>query len=411
MTTDGAARAYSYYVAALLMLVYTVNYLDRNVLVILAEPIKNELGLRDWQIGFLTGTSFAIFYAVLGLPIARLADRSHRVNICSVALVVWGGMTALCGAISSYTQLVLARIGVGVGEAGGSPPAVSLISDYFPPEQRATALGVYNLGVPFGMLLGFVVGGTINELYGWRTAFVVAGLPGVVLALLVKLTIREPRRHLPEPTDGGSMLADVRTLLKNDSYRGMVIGAAVFNVAAYGVSLWSPANMVRVFEIDTRAAGWTMGLVSGIGGALGSFFGGYVTDLLRRRSEKWLLLVPALAAALFFPLVVAGVMMPTVNLYAALLVVTYIVSFATHAPFWAVAQASVPAHKRALAAAFLLFSINLIGMGIGPQLAGILSDMAEPLFGQNRLRVVIPVLATLALPAAYILQRAAQSTR
>jgi MFS family permease len=408
---DTATRAYSYYVASLLMLVYTVNYLDRNVLVILAEPIKRELGLRDWQIGFLTGTSFAIFYAVLGLPIARLADRSHRVNICSVALIVWSGMTALCGVVTSYTQLVLARIGVGVGEAGGSPPAVSLISDYFPPEHRATALGVYNLGVPFGMLLGFVVGGTINELYGWRTAFIVAGVPGVVLALLVKFSIREPRRAVPDRKEAGSLLADVRALLQIKPYRAMVIGAAVFNVAAYGVSLWSPANMVRVFEIDSRAAGWAMGLVSGIGGALGSLLGGYVTDLLTRRNEKWLLLLPALAAAAFFPLVVVGVAMPTVNLYAALLVVTYIVSFATHAPFWAVAQSSVPAHKRALAAAFLLFSINLIGMGIGPQLAGILSDVAEPLFGQNRLRVVIPLLATLALPAAYILQRAAQSAR
>jgi len=191
----------------------------------------------------------------------------------------------------------------------------------------------------------------------------------------------------------------------------MVVGAAVFNVAAYGVSLWSPANMVRVFEMDTRSAGLTMGLVSGLGGALGSFLGGYVTDLLQRRDTKWLLSVPAAAAAAFFPLALIGVAMPTVNLYAALLVVTYIVSFATHAPFWAVAQSSVPPHKRALAAAFLLFSINLIGMGVGPQLAGILSDLAEPLLGRNRLRVVIPLLATLALPAAYILQRAARHTR
>src|SRR5262245_8853593 len=186
---NSSPAAYAHYVVGLLMLVYTVNYLDRNILVILAEPIKRELALRDWQIGFLTGTSFAIFYAVLGLPIARLADRSHRVNICAVALVVWGGMTALCGVVSSYLQLVLARIGVGVGEAGGSPPAVSIISDYFAAERRATALGIYNLGVPVGMLLGFVMGGLINDLYGWRTAFVVAGIPGVLLAVLLKLTV------------------------------------------------------------------------------------------------------------------------------------------------------------------------------------------------------------------------------
>jgi MFS family permease len=410
-TDSPASRAYTYYVAGLLMLVYTVNYLDRNVLVILAEPIKRELGLRDWQIGFLTGTSFAIFYAIMGLPIARLADRWHRVNICSIALIVWGGMTALCGAITSYGQLVLARIGVGVGEAGGSPPAVSLISDYFRAEHRATALGVYNLGVPFGMLLGFVVGGIINELYGWRTAFVVAGAPGVLLAVLVKLTVREPRRAPPEPSQNGSIVADIRMLLKIPLYRGMIVGATLFNVAAYGVSLWSPANMVRAFEIDTRTAGVTMGLVSGIGGALGSFLGGYVTDLLQRRDERWLLWVPAGAAAIFFPLVVIGVAMPTVNLYATLLVATYVVSFATHAPFWAVAQASVPPHRRAMAAAFLLFSTNLIGMGLGPQLAGILSDVMEPLFGQNRLRIVIPLLAIFALPAAFIFRRTAQYAR
>lgn len=400
-------RAYSYYVVVLLMLVYTVNYLDRNVLVILAEPIKRELGLRDWQIGFLTGTSFAVFYALLGLPIARLADRSNRVNICSVALVVWGGMTAVCGAVSSYLQLVLARIGVGVGEAGGSPPAVSIISDYFATNRRATALGIYNLGVPFGMLLGFVVGGVINELYGWRMAFIVAGLPGLALAVLVKLTIREPPRvvALNEIAARGSVLEDVRMLLRNKLYRGTMIGAAVFNVAAYGVSLWSPANMVRVFELDTRTAGIAMGLASGIGGGIGSFLGGFLSDRLQRRDRRWLYWVPAIAAAAFLPLVVAGVLMPTVSLYGAFLLCTYVVSFATHAPFWAVAQSTVPPHKRAIAAAFLLFLTNIIGMGLGPQLAGIMSDLAEPLFGQNRLRVVIPVLATLALPAAYLLFR------
>jgi MFS family permease len=387
------------------MLVYTVNYLDRNILVILAEPIKHELALRDWQIGFLTGTSFAIFYALLGLPIARLADRSHRVNICSIALVVWGGMTAACGAVSSYLQLVLARIGVGVGEAGGSPPAVSIISDYFPEQTRGTALGLYNLGVPFGMLLGFVVGGVVNDLYGWRTAFVVAGLPGIALAVLVKLTIREPARAPRDDAYAGSLLADARMLLENRLYRGTVIGAAVFNVAAYGVSLWSPANMVRAFELDTRTAGITMGIVSGLGGALGSFLGGFLSDRLQQRDARWLYWVPALAAAAFFPLALAGVLMPTVNLYAVLLAVTYVVSFATHAPFWAVAQSTVPAHKRAIAAAFLLFLINLIGMGLGPQIAGILSDLAEPFFGQQRLRVVIPLLATLALPAAWLLYR------
>jgi MFS family permease len=394
------------------MLVYTVNYLDRNILVILAEPIKRELALRDWQIGFLTGTSFAVFYAVLGLPIARLADRSHRVNICSIALLVWGGMTAACGVVSSYVQLVLARIGVGVGEAGGSPPAVSILSDYFAQERRATALGIYNLGVPFGMLLGFVVGGVINDLYGWRTAFVVAGLPGIALAVIVKLTVREPRRppRRDEKADTSSLLADIRTLMQNPQYRGMILGASVFNVAAYAVSLWSPANMMRAFELDTRAAGLTMGLVSGIGGALGSLLGGYVTDRLQRADAKWLLRVPAAAAAAFFPLVLAGVLMPSAGLYAALLFVTYVVSFATHAPFWAVSQTTVPPHKRAIAAAFYLFLTNLIGMGLGPQLAGILSDVAEPFFGQHRLRLVIPLLSMLAIPAAFMLFRAARHT-
>jgi len=409
---EAGRRAYSYYVAALLMLVYTANYLDRNILVILAEPIKRELALRDWQIGFLTGTSFAVFYALLGLPIARLADRSNRVNICSVALVVWAGMTAACGLVANYLQLVLARVGVGVGEAGGSPPAVSIISDYFPAQSRGTALGLYNLGVPFGMLLGFVVGGVINDLYGWRTAFIVAGLPGIALALLTKLTIREPVRVSPhgERACEGSLLADVRTLLQNRLYRGTVVGAAVFNVATYGVSLWSPANMMRAFELDTRSAGITMGIVSGLGGAAGSFLGGFISDRLQRRDVRWLFWVPALAAAAFFPLVLAGVLMPTVKLYATMLVITYVVSFATHAPFWAVAQSTVPAHKRALAAAFLLFLINLMGLGLGPQLAGILSDLAEPLFGQNRLRVVIPILATLALPASYLFFQTSRHT-
>jgi MFS family permease len=237
----------------------------------------------------------------------------------------------------------------------------------------------------------------------------VAGLPGVALAVLVKLTVREaPRKNASDEDDRSSVIADVKLLLQNRLYRGTIFGAAVFNVAAYGVSLWSPANMVRFFALDTRSAGITMGLVSGIGGALGSFLGGFASDRLQRRDARWLYWVPALAAAAFFPLVLAGVLMPSVGLYATLLAVTYVVSFATHAPFWAVAQSTVPAQKRAVAAAMLLFMVNLIGLGLGPQLAGILSDLTEPLFGQNRLRVVIPVLAALALPAAWLLYRTSQ---
>ena len=401
---------YPYYVATMFMFAYMFNYLDRNVLIILTEPIKQDLGLRDWQIGMLTGPAFAFFYAILGLPIARLADRSHRVNILSIAMVVWSGMTILCGRAADFAQLALARVGVGAGEAGGSPPAASVIADYFPVERRSTALAIFNMGVPLGMFLGLVMGGWVSQHYGWRTAFLVAGAPGILLALLIKLTVREPKRTVTKATaERGSIVRALKSLWANQLYRGSILAIMVGNVAINVVVVWSPANMIRSFGVDVQTAGLIMGTLAGAGGIAGSLLGGALTDRLFRRDSRWLFWVPALAFAVLFPVVLAGNLSRDLVSYVVLLAAAYTLLSAINAPIWALSQATVPADLRATAAALMLFLLSVVGAGLGPLIAGGLSDLLEPTFGDHRLRVVISLLAVTAWPAAYLYVRTAKS--
>ena len=408
--TEWKGGLYPYYVATMFMFAYMFNYLDRNVLIILTEPIKQDLGLRDWQIGVLTGPAFAFFYAILGLPIARLADRSHRVNILSIAMVVWSGMTILCGRAADFVQLALARVGVGAGEAGGSPPAASVIADYFPVERRSTALAIFNMGVPLGMFLGLVMGGWVSQHYGWRTAFLVAGVPGIFLALLIKLTVREPKRTVTTAkAESGSIARTLRSLWANQLYRGSILAIMVGNVAINVVVVWSPPNMIRSYGVDVQTAGMIMGTLAGAGGIVGALLGGALTDRLFQRDSRWLFWVPALAFALLFPVVLAGNLSTDLGLYIAFLAAAYTLLSTINAPIWALSQATVPADLRATAAALMLFLLSVVGAGFGPLIAGGLSDLLEPTFGDHRLRIVIPLLAVTAWPAAYLYLRASKS--
>ena len=299
--------AYSRYVLGLLFVVYIFNFIDRQILAILLDPIKAELGVSDTAMGFLTGFAFAIFYTVAGIPIARLADRGNRRSIIAVGLAVWSLMTAVCGLAQNFLQLALARIGVGVGEAAASPPSHSLISDYFPPERRATAISIYNSGITFGVMLGFLIGGWINEFFNWRVAFMVVGLPGVVLAVVVRLTIREPPRGHSEvgPVDTTTdTLGDVaRFLLGLRSFRLFAIGTGLAAFSAYGFGAWVPAFLGRVHGMGSGEIGTWVGLENGIGGAVGAILGGVLADRLGRRDPRWYLWIGVLGMLAYIPFV------------------------------------------------------------------------------------------------------------
>ena len=271
-----------YYAVGLLTVVYTFNFIDRQLLSILQESIKADLLLSDQQLGLLTGFAFALFYVSAGIPIARWADRANRRNIVALAIGIWSFMTAISGFVQSYVQLLLARIGVGIGEAGGSPPAHSIISDIFPPERRASALAFYSMGVNIGILFGFLVGGWLNEFFDWRTAFLVVGAPGLLIALLVRYTLREPIRGLSEQRQGNTETAPfgtvLRLLMSRSAFRHMAFGAALNAFAGYSSSSWTASFMIRSHGMTTGELGTWLALILGLGGAVGVLAGGVIAE-------------------------------------------------------------------------------------------------------------------------------------
>ena len=279
--TDRIYKA-RHYALGILVVVYTFNFIDRQILSILLEPVKTDLGLSDTQMGLLTGFAFAMFYATLGIPIARFADRTNRRNLIAAALAIWSGFTALSGLAQNFWHMLAARIGVGVGEAGCSPPAHSMIADYYPAEQRATALGIYSLGIPFGIMFGLFAGGWINEFFGWRAAFFVVGVPGLLLAILVRYSLAEPPRGMAEGrTDSGEQPSIGETLAylwQKKSFRHMSFAAALTAFVGYGFVTWAPAFLIRSFGMGTGEIGTWFGLILGVAGGIGIAGGGYLAD-------------------------------------------------------------------------------------------------------------------------------------
>jgi len=295
-TNPYATPSARYYAVGLLTLVYTFNFIDRQLLAILQESVKADLLLEDWQLGLLTGFAFAVFYVTAGIPIARWADNSNRRNIVALAVGTWSFMTAISGLAQNYTQLMLARIGVGVGEAGGSPPAHSMISDMFPPENRATALSFYSMGVSFGILFGFLFGGWLNEIFNWRVAFFIVGAPGLLVALAVRFTLHEPIRGLADNrtvSESVPITQVLELLWSRLSFRHMAFGAALNAFAGYSISNWSASFFIRSHEMSTGELGTWLGLSQGLGGAIGVFFGGYFAEKLARNDVRWYMRLPA----------------------------------------------------------------------------------------------------------------------
>jgi len=377
--TPFAKTGYRYYVLGVLTLVYTFNFIDRQLLVILQEPIKADLGLSDTQLGLLTGFAFAVFYVVCGIPIARWADKGVRRSIIALSLTVWSLMTAVSGFAQNFTQLLLARMGVGVGEAGGSPPAHSMISDIFSPKFRATALSIYSIGIYIGILIGFALGGWIAEFFGWRLAFLVVGLPGVALALVLRFTVAEPIRGWSEGASGQVASAPplgevLRLLWSRRSFRYLATAASIQAFIIYGIGNWLPSFFLRTHDISIGELGMWLALGSGIGGGAGSFFGGWITDRMGVKDARWYIWMPAILVMMVIPVLYVLVMFNSLYLGLLLTAPYYFLTAAYLGPVLAVSHNLVGQRMRALTSAVLFFVINLVGMGLGPLSVGMLSD-------------------------------------
>ncbi|MFK7914721.1 MAG: spinster family MFS transporter [Pseudomonadales bacterium] len=394
------------YALSVLVVVYTFNFVDRQILSILLEPIKLELGLSDTQLGLLTGFAFALFYAVLGIPIARYADRSNRRNLIALALTIWSGMTALSGLANNFWHMLIARIGVGVGEAGCSPPAHSMIADYYPAHRRATALGIYSLGIPFGILFGFIAGGWMNEFFGWRVAFFVVGIPGLLLALVVRLTLREPPRGMAEgkkldDTDQPSVKETFAALWRKPAFRHLSIGGGLTAFVGYGVTTWFPSFLVRSYGMETGEIGTYLGLILGIPGGIGIVLGGYLADRFGSKDTRWYLWIVTVALLLGMPFAIA--MYLTSNPYwaLALMVIPVMLGNFYQATTFSQVQGLVGLKMRAVAAAVLLFILNIIGLGLGPQFVGLVSDLLIPMYGEESLRYALLIAGMFNIWAAF----------
>ncbi len=379
-----------YYAVGLLTVVYTFNFIDRQLLSILQESIKADLLLSDQQLGLLTGIAFAMFYVTAGIPIARWADRGNRRNIVALAIGVWSFMTAISGLVQNYVQLLLARMGVGVGEAGGSPPAHSIISDIFPPERRASALAFYSMGVNIGILFGFLAGGWLNEIFDWRTAFFVVGAPGLIIALIVRYTLREPIRGLSEQRQVETQTVPfsnvLNLLMSRPAFKHMAFGAALNAFAGYSTSSWTASFMIRSHGMSTGELGTWLAMIMGFGGAVGVFAGGVIAERLARKDVRWYMWLPALTGLICVPFMVANYMVA--GAYTALIVsiIPGILFNVYLGNTLAMTHGLVGLRMRALASAILFFILNLIGLGLGPWAIGLLSDLLAPTLGQESLR-------------------------
>jgi predicted MFS family arabinose efflux permease len=411
----GASPAYSRYVLGALFVVYVVSYVDRQIMSVLLESIRLEIGASDTQMGLLTGVAFAVFYVIAGIPIARWSDRGTRRSIIALSMAVWSAMTAATALAQGYAHLLLARIGVGIGEAGGGAPSHSLLSDYFPPERRATALAVLTTGGAVGSVLGLLLGGWLGDLYGWRAAFAIVGIPGIAVALVLRLTVREPPRgrfdaaRASAPARRESTLEVQRYLWGFPSFGWMTLAATLHVFAGYGASVWNPTFLIRVHGMTQGEAGFWLAVVS-----FSSFAGilwGYAADRLARGDLRWYMYAPALGSILALPFTCFYVLAPAPGPALAALVISSLLGNAYTGATFAMAQSLARPHMRALAAATVLFVMNLLGLGLGPFAVGVLSDVLTPRYGLEAIRYSLLLIALPHVMAAAMNLAAARSLR
>ncbi len=399
------SKNYRYYVLGILTLTYVFSIMDRQIMSILLQDIKEDFDLSDSQLGFLVGLAFAMFYATLGIPIARLADRWNRRNIIAIAVAIWSAATALCGLAAGFWTLFLARVGVGIGEAGGSPPSHSIISDYFEKTELSRALAVYSLGTTLGGVAGLLIGGAIADAFGWRAAFFALGIPGVLLALIVYTTIKEPVRGRLNPDFDATrpapdVFATLRSLLRNKAYVGTNIGHTLAVTVGYGFFSWFAVILIRNFGISKTEAAQLISTALLFGGFPGILAGGFLADHLAKRSLDWMAWVPAIALAIALPAYLGALLGGTQFLMIVFFTLGAFFFSVHHAPALAIVQAVVNPDQRALAAAFVFFFSNMFGLGLGPVIVGALSDAFALQSPDLSLNYALAVIVLLMIPAS-----------
>jgi MFS family permease len=392
------------YAMVVLAVVYMFNFVDRQILAILLPAIRDEFLVSDTILGLLAGTAFALFYATLGVPIALLADRWNRRNLIAVALAIWSGMTALSGLATNIWQLGLARVGVGVGEAGCSPAAHSMISDLYPPEKRSTAMGFYTLGISAGIMLAYIAGGWVVENIGWREAFLIVGVPGVLLAIIVRTTVAEPTRGMSENRqDSGQhppLLEVFRYLFLRRSFVHMAVAAGFSSFVGYAVISFFPSFIIRSYEMQIVSLGIWLGLILGIAGGFGFFTGGIFADYFGRVRQRNALRFIALSQLVAAVMSLGVYLAPTARSSLLLFIIPAAISNFYLAPVLAQTQSLVPLRMRGVASAIMLLILNLIGLGMGPLVVGALSDNLAPHFGDDSLRYSLMLAVVVMGPLA-----------
>src|SRR6201996_4376542 len=382
--SEAASPARRYYVLAILTAAYALNFLDRTIFNVLIEPIKKEFELSDTTMGLLAGFGFVLFYSLLGIPIARVADRVNRRNIVALAFAFWSAMTALCGMATSVTSLALARIGVGIGESAGTPASQSLLADLFAKNERPRALGIYAIGTYLGVFLGYFIGGYVSQHYGWRMAFFTAGLPGIALAAVVWLTVAEPKRGVMAETFAPEPIGPTLGFLASQkSFVIVLIGFCLTTYTNYATAAWIPPFLARVHHLSPAEIGTYAGTFKGLFGMAGTLVGGLVVARISRRDDRWKLWAPAITSGLAGP-VFAWCMLTHdfTTMIATLGATSFLVGFHL-GPIFAISQTVARPSMRALASAFILLTATCFGQGVGPLAVGVLNDALKGDYGAD----------------------------
>lgn len=409
---SGYSRAYRGYLLVVLLLIFAFNLVDRFALGVVLQDIKTDLGLSDTQLGFMSGIAFAAFYAVMGVPIALWADRGNRVAIISLSTALWSVAVSLCGAVGSFIQLLLVRVGVAVGEAGAVAPASSIIGDFYARAERPRAMAIYQLGGPLSLVLGYSLSGWLNELYGWRVMFILLGIPGVALALLARFTLKEPRARVSARTaarPSPPSLADVvRTLWSNTTFCHVLLCLSVMFFFVYGIQQWQPTFFIRSYSLTSAQIGVAFAAVYGAGGLIGTYLGGAWASKHAAGNECLQLKGMALTLAASAVFATGTYLSRSASVSLVLMGGQMLALTAINGPVLSIVQTLVPENMRAVAIALVLMFANLIGMGLGPLAAGALSDAFRPWAGEESLRFALLALGPGLLWAAWHAWRASR---
>lgn len=398
------------------ILVSTINFLDRSVLNIMAEPIKRELGFSDTQLGLLTGFAFALFYSLVGVPIARYVDRptTNRPAVIGTCVALWSGMTMVCGFVTSYTQLLVARALVAVGESGSGPANMTLIDQYVTPSTRSRAFAIYGLGIPLGTLLGLMVGGLLVDLVGWRLTFVIVGAPGLLLGLIVWLCLHEPRTEAVQTDSAAaerpSLTENVLVIVRNPALLTLMAAASIGGLIVTGLPVWTGVYLIRVLGLSATQAGLTLGLLIGIGGGLGTYFGGVIADRIAKHEPGRALLVPYVGLLIGIPAAIAAFLSDDWRVFVAFYWITIVGAKLYFGPVYALLPRFVDRQHRATTLVVVVMMTNLIGGGLGPLLVGVGSDLLRPSFGVEGLRYALIAGHIFAVVPAFLYLKAKSLT-